>query len=397
MDKENAYPEVGYQTAEWDMLKPPSERLMPLTHTHKLKLSDMSVRSDGEMTQYSLFDSHGNTYTQDQFDEIPDSPDIENLSDTLGKIESTEGQEKRLALAHLAKIVETNPTESTEVVSVLTKYIGNAEPAVQGEALGILETISSEQPEVVLSAVESSLNLLEESVHPLLRNEALAFLAVATEQHTEPVVDVVPRLAELLQDSSTDVVSLSKIFIYIARHDPDSLIPVTTKLELYLETEPGKAHVGILAALGYLSKTHPTMGKELIPIAIELLNTNSPTLRANSLGLLADLSDEYPTELKAILPQVTELLEDEDGKTRANATSILARVANKHPEEVEPATDQLISALDDEMVDARFNACWALNYMESEEALDKLYEVTTQDSDEEVRTVAHQAIDSIES
>jgi len=39
LDFDHAYPEVGYQAAEWDMLKPPEERLMALTHTNRLKLS----------------------------------------------------------------------------------------------------------------------------------------------------------------------------------------------------------------------------------------------------------------------------------------------------------------------------------------------------------------------
>ena len=38
---ENAYPKVGYQIVEWDMLKPPDERVMPLTHTNRLKLFEM--------------------------------------------------------------------------------------------------------------------------------------------------------------------------------------------------------------------------------------------------------------------------------------------------------------------------------------------------------------------
>lgn len=230
----------------------------------------MSVRSDNELTQYCLFDKDGNTYTQDQFNEIPDSPDAGELGDVLDEIQSTHGQSQRLALAHLAKIATTHPAESTETVSVTTEFLTKAAPAIQGEALGILTTIAEAKPEAVRPALNSAISLLSDDTHPLLRNEALEFLAAVAKHDTESVVDTVPRLSELLHDGPTDSEPIARILAQVAHSHPDALLPVVTKLELYLEAEPDAAHISVLAAIGHLTERYPTVAKETIPTATEL-------------------------------------------------------------------------------------------------------------------------------
>ena len=393
---EQAYPEVGYQTAEWDMLKPPDERVVPLTYTNRLKLSEMSVKSDGEMTQYSLFDSEGNTYTQREFDKLPESPDPDRLDATISKTETEDGKPQRLALAELADIATSYPEMAVTTVEPMIALLGDASPAVQGEALGILTSVVDTNPEAVRPAVEPAIDLLSDDTHHLLRNEALQFLVAFTAHDPKPLTETVPRLASLLHDEETDREPVARILSAIARSDPDALVPVVPKLERYLETEPKPAHVWVLGAVGHLSKTHPGIAKETIPIAADLIDAEESVLRSNAAGVLADLADEYPSEVKSIVPRAIELLQDADGNARYNASSILARVAKTHPDAVEPATEQLLGVLDDEMADARFNACWALNYINATAAIEKLTDVATTDSDEDVREVAQMAIDSIE-
>jgi len=277
----------------------------------------------------------------------------------------------------------------------MTESLTEAAPAVQGEALGILTSIVEAEPKAVQPALNSAISLLSDDTHQLLRNETLEFLAAVAKHDTEAVVDSVPRLAELLHDGPTNSEPIARILAQVAHSHPDALLPVVTKLELFLETEPDTAHVSVLAAIGHLSKEHPTIAKETIPTATELLTVDDTLVRANATGLLADLADEYPTEIKSTVPQAIELLQDKNERIRYNASSILARVADEHPQEVEPATDQLLAALDDEKADTRFNACWALNYIGSEEALEKLTDVAETDPEDNVRTVALQCINAI--
>jgi len=393
---ENACPEVGYQTVEWDMLKPPDERVMPLTHTNRLKLSEMSIRPDQQLTEYSLVDRDGNTYTQADFDRIPDTPDPARIDEVLSEIKSSDGKPQRVALAHLAEMAAVAPSECGSAVALLVELLNDGPPAVQGEALNVLTQIGESDPERTRAGVEPAVQFLDDSTHSLLRNEALQFLAVFAEQDPTAVTDAVPQFAALLQNESTDTDTVAQILAVIGRSQPDALVSVVPKLELFLETEPERAHTWILAAIGHLSKDHANITVEVIPTVAELLSAEEVTLRSNAAGVLADLADEYPTEVEPWAPRAIELMEDTDNQVRYNATAILARVAKEYPDSVTPATEQLLSVLDDELDNTRFNACWALNYINATSALENLREVATTDSDEDVRSVARLAVDSIE-
>ena len=394
---ENAYPEVGYQTVEWDMLKPPDERVMPLTHTNRLKLSEMSVRTDMDLTEYSLVDSIGNTYTRDDLNTVPDTPDPSRVDEVVSKIKQSDGKTRRVALAHLAEIAAVSPDECGNTVELMVELLTDSSPAVQGEALGILTQIGEADPELTRAGVEPALQLVDNSPHPLLRNEVLQFLSVFAEHDPATVTDVVPQLAALLQDDVTDTDSAARILAAVASSHPAALIAVVQKLEFFLETEPGRAHVWILAAIGHLSKEHANIAVEVIPTAAELLSAETVALRSNAAGVLADLADEYPSEVKPWASDAIGLMEDPDEQVRYNATSLLSRVASEHPDTVRPATDQLLAVLDeDELASTRFNACWALKYINATSALEHLREVAATDPDDDVRSVAQFAIDSIE-
>ena len=176
----------------------------------------------------------------------------------------------------------------------------NKAPAVQGEALGILKSIADTNPEAVRPAVEPAIDLLSGDIHHLLRNEALQFLTTFAGHDPEPLTETVPRLATLLHDEETDPEPIARALLAIARSDPDSLLPVVPKLERYLETEPQQAHVWVLGAVGHLSKIHPGIAKETIPIAADLIDAEESVLRSNAAGVLADLADEYPSEVKSL-------------------------------------------------------------------------------------------------
>jgi len=57
----------------------------------------------------------------------------------------------------------------------------------------------------------------------------------------------------------------------------------------------------------------------------------------------------------------------------------------------------LLAVFDDDLVNTRFYACWALKKtINATSALETLHEVVTTDPDEDIRSVAQAAIDSIE-
>lgn len=392
----DATPEVGYQTVEWDMLKAPEERVMPLTHTNRLKLSEMSVRPDRQLTEYSLVDRDGNTYTEDDLEVTPETMDSAEVDALLSTIETSEGKQQRVALAHLAEVVTKAPAEHTDVVDPMVELLTGPPPAIQGEALGILSQTGETKPEVTRPAVERAIELATDSVHPLLQTEALQFLAMVTEHDPAPVTEAVPQLTALLRDDTIDSETVARILASIARVEPDALVDVVPRVELFLETEPGRGHVWALEAVGQMSKEHANITAEVIPTAAELITAEETPLRSNALGVLADLADEYPDKVKPWTSDIIELMEDSDEKVRYNATATLTRIADEYPDVASPATDKLLAVLDDELADTRFNACWALKYINATSAIEKLREIAETDPDADVRSVARLAADSIE-
>jgi HEAT repeat protein len=144
-----------------------------------------------------------------------------------------------------------------------------------------------------------------------------------------------------------------------------------------------------------VAKEFPDVAEETVPTAIELLDAESERLRANAAGVIADVAGPYPDQVRPAVSRAIALLDDEDPKVRHNATSILARVANVDPESVSPATAKLIDCLDDPLPSTRANACWALGYIEAEQALGPIEQVAERSSETEVQTAAEFALDQI--
>lgn len=394
--KQQSYPDVGYQQVKWDLMKPPEAQITPLTHTNRLKLSEMSIREDTDLTEWDIRDREGRYYDSGGFEEIPDDPTPDNLDDVCDTIESEEGKQRRIALAHLAAIASKHPRAAADAVPTVTAQLEDTPPAVQGEAVGILTQIADVEPAAVETAISSVGELLTSDTEPMLAAEALEFVAVLARDDPEAVLDTVPQLAALLGTEDIDPKPITNAFAHISETHPDELVPVVPKLESFLEDGEGRLEVGVLAALGRIAKTYPTVAKEAIPAAVSLVDADDNRRRANATGLLTDLADEYPGELRSVVPQATELLEDDDEKVRHNATSLLARVANEHPAAVEPATDALVARLDDDLAGTRLNACWALNYLEADQTVSELEELAANDPDEDVRRVARMAVEALE-
>jgi len=182
-------PAVGYQVIEWDLLKPPGERAQPLTYTQQLKLSAMSLQADEELTEYSLVDSDGTTYSQADLDAVPESPDPTRIDDVIATIAESPGKQRRIALAQLASIAASAPEACSVAVEPLVERILDCPPAVQGEVLGILTAIATSIPESTRPAVDPALELTGDSRHPLVRDEALSFLVVIAEHDPAAVTE----------------------------------------------------------------------------------------------------------------------------------------------------------------------------------------------------------------
>ena len=392
-EREAHYPEKGYNLVEIDMLKPPGEALTKVGHS--LRLSDITIPTTTDLTDYVVYDSNGDGYARDDVSEFPDSDDSEGVAELIDTLQTEDGRTQRIALARLAKAVESNPEQGLDAVPILTSELRGLETELQAESLYILSTVAEDYPEQVTPGTDEVLPLLDKEIDSELLTDAIEIVAAIAEYEPDAVVDGVPKLATVLQEgSSADPMALTALK-RIADLYPDTVVPVTPELISYIEQGSDVHRTGAIAVLGTLSKEYPHVAEETIPTAIELLDAENHMLRANAAGLLADLADEYPSKIRPSVSRAIELLDDDDEKVRYNATSILARVAKQYPEDVEPAIPSLIDALGEDFEYSRANACWALGYLDADAALDALEDRKQGDSSEEVRHAADQAIQMI--
>ena len=389
------YPDIGYHLVKWARQPLPVDGMTPVADTNDLTLSAMSIPPTQTFVEFTIEGSGGHTYTRDDFDAIPDDPDPAECTAVCDRIENTTGKPRRLALVHLARITDAAPEAASAAVSTLVPLLEETPPAVQGEALGCLQAIAAVDDEAVAPAVAPVERFLPTASSRQLRDACLRFLLEVARTDPSPLVETVPELGALLTADQADPAIVSRVLNQISMAEPDALMPVVSKLEIFLEQGPDTGRVGVLAALGRFTKQHPAMTKEIIPTARDLIQEDDIYVASNAAGLLADVADEYPEAVATEIDPFVQLLDHDDAQLRYNAVAVLTRVADVNPEAVEPLIPRLIDLLDDELVDTRFNVCWALRYLDATAAVERLTEVVETDPNEKVQSVALHAIDGI--
>jgi len=144
--------------------------------------------------------------------------------------------------------------------------------------------------------VGPALGLVGDSTHPLVQDEALSFLVIVADHDPSAVTAGVPQIAAALRDDSVASEPAARILAAVSQGQPDALIDVVPKIELFLETEQSPAHVWALAAIGRLSKTHANIATEAIPIAARFIDADNTPLRSNAWGYSLTWLMSIPTK-----------------------------------------------------------------------------------------------------
>ena len=393
-ERQAHYPDVGYNEIEINLGRPPGNALATLRH--HLRLSAIRLLPATEFEDYVVYDRHGNGYGHKTLNKGESDGTDSGVAELVETTQSGDARDRRVALLRLADLAEEKPEACLDVLPQLTTTLQTAEPAEQAEALHILSLLAEEFPEQVTPAADEVIKFLTVDRHADIQKDGISFVKAVAERNPGAVVDAVPRLAALLQDGPPAKGTAMNALTRIAKIHPDAVVPVVPQLVTYIEEGDDVHRVGGLAVLGMVSKEYPQVAEDIIPTARSLLDAEDDKVRTNATGLLADFADEYPDEIRPTVPRAVELLSDEEERVRYNATSILARVARKYPGEVEAGIPPLIDSLDDDNPYTRSNACWALGYMASESALERLEELIDTDPDEEVRNAAAFAVSEIQ-
>ena len=394
--KREASPDTGYQLAEWDMLKPPTEQIGQ-TSRWWLTLSKVSIPASSEFTDWSVFDRYTNDYVSQKFQKLPEEPDPKSISKSITAIEEGDSEDVRIELVRVRRIAEQYPDACETAIPTLVDKLPSGDIEVQAEIIGIFQKLADEDPKLVHPAIDVLAGFLATEIDDRLRRGTIIVISRVADNDPSAVTDLVPKLEVLLIDSTGETDTTLRILTRIAAAYPEVVLPIVPTLIEHVENASHSHRFGALAALGQVSKAYPNVAMEVIPTAHNLLSVDTDRLRANAAGLLADLADEYPEKVEPTVPDAIELLSDKNDRARYNATSILARVAKHNPESVEIATEALIDALSENQAAARENACWALGYLGATTAKDPLSSLAVSDSNERVRHAASQALDNLDS
>ena len=394
--KRAASPDTGYRLAEWDMFKPPTERLEQ-TSRWWLTLSEVSIPPGSKSTEWSLFDRYTNDYVSRDFQNLPEEPDPESVSKAVSTIEDGNNNDVRIELVRIRRIAEQSPHACEPAIPTLITILPSADIAVQAEILGIFQELVDEEPELVRPAIERLDGFLTSETDDRLRKNAITIISSIAENDPSAVTDVIPKLEVLLKGTTGESGSILQILSRVAKAYPEAVLPIVPSLTEHINDTSRDHRAGALSVLGQVSKAYPNVATDVISTVHELLSVDNDRLRANAAGLLADLADEYPEKVQPAVSDAIELLSDEDDYARYNATSILARVAHENPEPVEPATEGLMNALNEDRPAARENACWALGYLGATTAEQALASRAESDPNERVRQAASRALDELNS
>lgn len=393
--KQEVSPKNGYQLAEWDMMKPPEDQIMKRSQWW-LTLSGVSIPETTEFTDWSVFDRHINDYVTTQFEELPEEPDPESVSEALETISDGDEADIRRGLVRLVRIAEHHPAACEPAVPALVELLPDSDLAVKAEITAMFDTLAEEDTELVSPALDVLGDFLTPATDDRVLKDVLKVIWSVADDDPSAVTDLVPRFEVLLKDEINEAVQVFLVLEQVADTHPETLLPIVPTIIEYTTDTSSENRVGALSVLGRVSKAYPNVSTDVIPVAEELLDVDNEKLRANAAGLLADQAEEYPEEVLPAVPDAIELLDDTDEHVRYNATSILSRVAEHDPDAVKPATELLIDALTEDNAATRENACWALGRINASVAKDSIHTHAQKDPNERVRNVASWALGEID-
>jgi HEAT repeat protein len=326
----------------------------------------------------------------------PDAVSVESLLALLDSDSPAASDESLRALSHVAS---ARPGDCTGALPALRALLDGAAPRNPAGALAVLREIAAESPGDVAPMVDV--------IRPYLvgeekqaRRAAVRCLAEVAEAHPEDVVDAVPALATVLEDEAPGQQHAMYALTCVSREYPEELRPVAETIAARVVDDdlPENTRLNATAALGRVISEYPDVGPDIVDDVAELLDAETPKLRANAAGFVSDMTKRHTVDIRPYTDRFLELLTDDDTYTRINASATVSRLAEDFPDEIAPARETILELLTDDHELVRVNACWALGHLgeRATDALPALEELRKQEQNEKVLTRAQWAIAAIE-
>lgn len=296
------------------------------------------------------------------------------------------------------------------------------------EAMRAVESLARVAPDRVTPVVEDIVSLLgaEDSE---VRSSAARTVSILARADPEAVAPRVGTLAAHLDDEALIVDELMTAVGAVAASRPTAVENCVDRIVDSVDAELPSTRWAAVDAIAHLAAERPAEGIRALPALLAFLATTESTPDEEG-GIPNEFSTEVVHELEqqeelrevwarkraataisAVATAMPErsadavegrtrellaLLDDEDPNVRGAVVGLCSFVAEHTPGRLAPAVDRFVERLEDDHAPVRGSAAWTLGYLNAEAALPALSEVARSDPDTNVRAVAVEAIDRIE-
>lgn len=316
------------------------------------------------------------------------------LPKLLALLEAGDSGPRREALKALKAVAAVRAGDCRPAIPILRSGLEESGRFVTRDAMTVLRRIGEDTARDI-APLSDDLKPFLRSEDRRVRREATRCIAAIAAEDASAVVDATPDLATIIADRSPGLSDAVHALSRLSREYPDRVRPVGSDLgEIVCDESLSEGtRLNATAALGQIVEEFPSVGLEVVEDLEPLLESKNHKLRNNAVGLLGAVAIVHSDAVEPYTDAIADLLQVEDPHTRAHATAALSRVAQDFPGAVADLTPLLKTCLADDVAQVRKNACWALGYLEAEEATSQLAETARQDEDEGVRRRASWAVD----
>lgn len=345
----------------------------------------------------------------------------------LAVLENGSGARRNMAALTIAQLADRHPDVYASAVPLLLEIVRREFDPARNNSLRALAKLASDHPDDVCRGLPALVKLLDEDLVGRVR--ALQVLHPLSECRPSRVGDHLQDvLAPIGKDelTTTDEGSretapfqgpdrkneqslsysqwnyLGRIVGNVASDDPDVLFREECPLRSFLTAESTDV---CSKAVHVLSIAAPKAPGAIAPVVEELARVVSgdypPETRFHGSLALCGIGIESPGLVSGVVdemrPELGELLEAEDPCLKGAAVGIFAIIAEADSTAEIDRTDEIRRLLHDDIAYVRANAALVAGYIGDNEALPILRTLSEEDSDEEVRGAAIEALSEFES
>lgn len=298
---------------------------------------------------------------RDLYQTAKEDPDAVDVEDALSNLDYEDPTVRNLTLRALTALASDDADRVAPYVDDLRPHLDDEYLVSKTAATGVFGFLAENDPDDVVPSIPDLVDLLDQEP-PLLRFRAARALSPLLAHSPEEFVPHTDRLVDVLVDG------------------PEVTIPDPDDPEIPEEMQESVASV--------LENREGEFDKDL---------ARSRGVFEFAANAVVEIAERDPERVTDRVDDLATMVDDEQALVRTAVVDTLATLAEDDPDTVAPAVDALRDQLDDEHEYIRAHAVRALGFAEATDAVDDLRALAEEDVDEDLRELAVDTADWLES